>query len=156
MQVGKAASKGGSVADKAGSAAKDIKGKNPFGEWDMCEAGNWQSSCCPSAYVCQPCLWSASGLPRLSTGSGLRCLCLQVTCLVDCLAATCQRMTSLTAPSLARHSRTCQAALPAARCPARFVGMPGCWLLLAAAADCLHPPPCRGVAALQSMSLLWF
>ena len=33
MQVGKAASKGGSVADKAGSAAKDIKGKNPFGEW---------------------------------------------------------------------------------------------------------------------------
>ena len=33
MQVGKAASKGGSVADKASSAAKDIKGKNPFGEW---------------------------------------------------------------------------------------------------------------------------
>ena len=34
VQVGKAASKGGSVADKAGSAAKDIKGKNPFGELD--------------------------------------------------------------------------------------------------------------------------
>ena len=33
VQVGKAASKGGSVADKAGSAAKDIKSKNPFGEW---------------------------------------------------------------------------------------------------------------------------
>ena len=32
VQVGNAASKGGSVADKAGSAAKDIKGKNPFGE----------------------------------------------------------------------------------------------------------------------------
>ena len=32
VQVGKAASKGGSVADKAGSAVKDIKGKNPFGE----------------------------------------------------------------------------------------------------------------------------
>eukprot|EP00891_Asterochloris_glomerata_P009432 jgi/Astpho2/9432/Aster-01692 len=31
-QVGKAASKGSSVADKAGSAAKDIKGKNPFGD----------------------------------------------------------------------------------------------------------------------------
>ena len=33
-QVGKAASKGGSVADKAGSAVKDIKGKNPLGELD--------------------------------------------------------------------------------------------------------------------------
>ena len=32
LQVGKAASKGGSVADKAGGAVKDIKGKNPLGE----------------------------------------------------------------------------------------------------------------------------
>ena len=52
MQVGKAASKGGSVADKAGSAAKDIKGKNPFGEWGSLEPFIWQSSCRPSACVC--------------------------------------------------------------------------------------------------------
>ena len=38
VQVSKAASKGGSVADKAGSAVKDIKGKNPFGELDFPQA----------------------------------------------------------------------------------------------------------------------
>ena len=49
---------------------------------------------------------------------------------VDCPAAMCRRTTSLTAPSLARHSRTCQAALLAARCPARCAGVPGCGPLL--------------------------
>ena len=39
VQVNKAASKGSSVADKAGSAAKDIKGKNPFGEWGLAVLG---------------------------------------------------------------------------------------------------------------------
>ncbi len=50
VQVGKAASKGSSVADKAGSAAKDIKGKNPFGEW-----GGWGGTQLPQNHPSLSC-----------------------------------------------------------------------------------------------------